>query len=72
MHQRREDAAFEIGTQLLLDMSGSLTIAGAQPFEEGLQVTGHGLIQRLGLRRAAAVGDGGHAAPTARGKPEVR
>ena len=67
-----EDAAFEIRAQLLLDMPGQLTIGGAQTFEEGLQVTGHGLVQRLGLRRAAAVGDGGHAAPTARGEPVVR
>ena len=56
-----ENAALQVGSQLLLHVFGQLAVGGAQALKEGLEVTGHQLIQGLGY--AAAVGDGGHAAP---------
>ena len=57
-----QNATFQVGAQLLLDMSGELVVGSAQAFKEGLQVSGQDLVQGLSLGRAAAIGDGGHAA----------
>ena len=51
----RQDAAFQVGAQLLLDMARQLLLGRARALQEGLQMLGEELVQWVCFWRTAAV-----------------
>ena len=51
----RQDAAFQVGAQLLLDMARQLLLGRARALQEGLQMLGEDLVQRMLFWLTAAV-----------------
>ena len=51
----RQDAAFQVGAQLLLDMARQLLLGRARALQEGLQMLGEDLVQWVFFWLSAAV-----------------